>query len=121
MSNLPLLDKNGTPIELGQSVRIKFCDGPYGQTQTVEGVIESIDRYQGCKLKLTSPATWRGRDHSDYRKPGDLLYVPMPHTLRDGKLVCDEVHNDFEHGHHAWVEVLAPVAAPASPAKPRAR
>ena len=104
------IDKNGDPVECGCSVRIKFCDGPYGQTQTVEGVIEKIDQYSGAYVRLATAAVDRTRDGLRHLKPGDGMYVPLPYTYRfsDGKYICSKSHNDYEHGHEAWVEVLGP-------------
>lgn len=101
-----ILDKNRRAITAGSSVRVKFCDGPYGQTQTIEGTVQQIDQYNGATLVLAKPAIWRGKDHLEHRKVGDLFYVPLPVVWNGSSYVCDKEYKDFDHGHHSWAEVL---------------
>lgn len=101
-----IVDKNRKPLAAGQLVRVRFCDGPYGQTQTVEGTVAEIDQHGGAYLVLTTPAVQRGRTHNEYRKPGDRFHVCLPGKWEGDAYVCDMTHNDVEHGHHAWVEII---------------
>lgn len=101
-----ILDKNRLAITAGSLVRVKFCDSPYGQTQTIEGTVQQIDQYNGATLVLAKPAIWRCKDRLEHRKVGDLFYVPLPVAWNGSAYVCDKEHLDFDHGHHAWAEVL---------------
>jgi hypothetical protein len=103
---MKMLDKNLTPIEIGSQVKICHCIGPYGQTQIVEGEVHEIDIYHGITLKLTSPATWYGKNCRERRDVGALFYVAIKGEVHEGALVCSHEHHDFEHGHKTWVEVV---------------
>lgn len=102
-----LVDRHRVPLVIGQRVRVQFCCGSYGQTQTVEGIIRQLYEHHGATLELTSPAVWRGRKYSEHRKIGAEYYVCLPGSWVDDTYICHKVHHDFEHGHEAWVEIVS--------------
>lgn len=105
-----ILDRHLKKIEVGMSLRVCHCTGRYGQVTTDEGVVQEIDRYFGVYLELLKPTQWKSKDGIKHLKIGDRLYIPLPGKwdLQTSAYVCDRVHHDFEHGHHAWAEVISP-------------
>lgn len=103
------VDRNGDAISIGASVQVNHCIGPYGQMQIDEGVVvEFDDRYRGVTLKLTKPARYLVRNSVHYLKPGALRYYALPiENVFERPLKCVRVHNDVEHAHTAWVQVVS--------------
>ena len=104
-----LNDRHGRQLELGQHVIVQQCIGAYGQTQRVKGVLRQLDpTYQGAVLELTEPATRHLRDHNEHVPAGKLFRVSLPgrFSAADDSWTCYKVHDDFEHGHEAWVEIV---------------
>lgn len=105
-TNYIVTDRHGKiEILAGQRLRIKHCIGRYGQTATHEGVAEQIDEWRGVRLRLDD---------------GKIEYIPLPTDLvqshdkdifkkwPDGRTLLQgyRKHEDFEHGHEKWVEVI---------------
>jgi len=105
-----MLDKNLTPIMPLARVRIKHCNGPYGQTETLTGTIsaEGVDQYGGAYVILDAPKAVQGRDRMYYYKEGDRCYVPLPHqySFKHKDRIALTTNNDYEHAHTAYVEVI---------------
>lgn len=108
MSEKRITDRHGVEIVVGMKLRICHCTGRYGQCTTDEGVLEEIDKYKGAFIKLLKPTRWNSRDGVKHLKVGDRYYIPLPGKwdFAANAYVCDNVHQDFEHGHHAWAEVF---------------
>ena len=108
MSEKQILDRHGIQLVVGMKLRICHCTGPYGKVTTDEGVIQEIDCYLGARLELLKPTRWESRDGVKHLNVGDQLYISLPGRwdLAANAYVCDKVHHDFEHGHHAWAEVF---------------
>jgi hypothetical protein len=73
-------DRAGKPLKLGQRVRVKHCVGRYGQTRIDEGVITAVGP-GGVTLDQTKWVTVNPRGY--YK------------------------HQDFEHGHEIWTEIVS--------------
>jgi hypothetical protein len=105
-----MLDRNFKPLVRGQNVRIRYCDGPYGHTRTVEGILEEMNQYGGVTIKLTSPgfSDDRGRFGMVAVKTGDSHYVANA-FFWDSERKCRVgygKHDDFEHGHEYFCEII---------------
>jgi len=98
--NSPVFDRNGKPICLGDRIRVKRCIGRYGQTVTEEGVVVEQSPREDQKTQ-TSFGQLAYRD-----KNGSLQYAAVEFDRATKRGVCYHKHNDFEHGHERWVEVL---------------
>jgi predicted kinase len=70
-------DRYGKVVKVGDAIRIKVLTGRYGQTQMYEGVVTKLEK---------------GQVELDGGKP--LTYT------------ADYKHNDYEHGHHIYVEKI---------------
>lgn len=79
----PVVDRNGVRICVGDTLRVKHCVGPYGQTRTSEMTV--------------TEAHWQYCQHGVAATRFDF----QTNTLR-----CASVHNDFEHGHETWAEII---------------
>ena len=109
MREKTLFDINWQPIEVGQKIEVKICIGRYGQTETVTGIIKKIDEYQGFVIALSHDH--QSLDHQRfvrYHKPGDDYYVPGPFEFDHERNAYHgyKNHNDFEHGHEAYVKIV---------------
>jgi hypothetical protein len=80
-----MLDRNGRQLHVGDRIRAQVCVGPYGQTAIVETTVTNAHEPYGQISANTRTIGFH---------------------YRDGKLVGQHVHNDFEHGHETWVEIL---------------
>jgi len=81
----PMVDRNGRQLYVGDRIRAQVCVGRYGQTAIVETTVSTA--------------------HETYGQISANLRTIAFH-LRDGKLVGYREHDDVEHGHETWVEVL---------------
>lgn len=107
MNNVSIVDRKGSPVQEGLRVRVQHCIGRYGQVQIVEGVVKTLTEGLGAILVLEKAARQRRNDHFVTLEPGRQLYVCLPGRLEGkSRYVCDFKHEDFEHGHEAWVEVI---------------
>jgi len=93
-------------LEPGQTIRVHQCAGRYGQMQQLEGIIESLEEPAGVRLRLTKSFVQTFRTGSTLRNPGDSFSLTLPGQLDGEDFVCDYHFVDFEHGHHAYVEIL---------------
>jgi hypothetical protein len=73
-------DRHGTPLAIGQRVRVQVCVGPYGRTAIREGVIKKFSPYSGMTLDT-----------------GYTTIVPKGY----------QKFEDFEHGHEKWTEIVS--------------
>jgi hypothetical protein len=90
-------DRTGQQISVGQIVRIQHCIGRYGQTEIVEGQIESISPYGGVTLRQAI------RDGVSL----GTIYVTVTRTGH-------EKFDDFEHGHEKWTQIIRDPTVPRS-------
>lgn len=96
--HLPVFDRHGNPICIGDSIRVKRCVGRYGETITEEGIVV--------------PQTDDNPEHADYgnfryrNNKGKIECAGVRFDYQTQQAVCYTKHNDFEHGHERWVEVL---------------
>lgn len=79
----PLLDRHGKQIHVGDRIRYQYCSGRYGQTAIGECLVE--------------------QSHYPYGQIGHATFYLTPdRTAMEGR----HVHEDFEHGHEKWVEII---------------
>jgi len=86
----PIFDCKGERICVGDTVRAEGLVGSHGQTRTFEMVIPS-GHWDQCSI--SSPDDSR-------------LHINTEYDRKSNRLVCNHVHDDFEHGHHTWAEVI---------------
>jgi hypothetical protein len=111
-SRYECVDRNGTRLEKGQTVRVQHCVGRYGQTRTVTGTLDGdVDLYGGMQIVL-GPET---RAFSDYTKfgtknykAGEPYYVASVFSFdhATNRRVGYSKFDDYEHGHESWVEIV---------------
>lgn len=82
-SRLPCFDRHGRQIFVGDRLRIQYCTGRYGQTAVVTMTVET-EHWPYCSIG-------KGRQSLDAKRNALVGYYK---------------HNDFEHGHEAWIEVI---------------
>lgn len=85
--HFPIYDRNGVRVCLGDTIRAQVCVGPYGQTRVIEGIVDQA-HWQYCSFCIN----------------GKSVSTTIDFEL--DRLVCHRVHNDFEHGHETWAEVI---------------
>lgn len=83
----PVFDRHGTRIHVGDTLRAKVCTGPYGQTKIVTAVVTDA-HWQYCQMNV----------------PGNLIGTAFDFKAR--VLRCYHKHEDYEHGHETWAEVV---------------
>jgi hypothetical protein len=95
-------DRNGITLALGQHIRIQVCVGRYGQTAIRQGYIVKLSPQWGGVNIRTDFAFDEdcGRFGVETRAAGSSVYVTVP---QEGY----QRHDDFEHGHEKWSEVIA--------------
>lgn len=71
-------DRYGNEVRIGDAIRIKVLTGRYGQTKIYEGVVTNFGLF--------------GKVELDGQR--ELTYT------------ANYIHNDYEHGHHIWVEKI---------------
>ncbi|MBG6083069.1 hypothetical protein [Rubrivivax gelatinosus] len=109
MPQFSIIDRHNKPLQVGLSIRIVHCVGRYGRVQCDEGVIEEIDRtYRGLTLRLANDSYRHTRDGRIPVKSGEQVYYSLPGQFNADSTVfrCFKVHEDIEHGHEAWVEII---------------
>jgi len=79
----PMLDRHGHQIHVGDRLRYQHCTGRYGQTSISETVV-------------TQPHYPYGSIDSAH------FHLDFDHLVLRGF----HHHDDFEHGHTTWVEIL---------------
>lgn len=99
-------DQHGKPITVGDTITVKYCCGKYGQTRTVTGTLEEIDKWGGMRLTL-SPETVPFTDDKGRlgckRYNGDAHYVAFSWERNGDTARGYHEHRDFEHGHTCTV------------------
>jgi hypothetical protein len=85
LHGVPMVDRYGTRLHVGDTIRYQHCTGPYGQTRIGTTVVTE-SRY-------------------DYPMIG---HAGFEHDSKTGTLRGYRKHEDFEHGHEKWVEVVQP-------------
>ena len=82
----PMVDRFGCQLHVGDRIRAQVCVGRYGQTSIVETIVPNAHEPYG----LISAGVRTIGFH-----------------YRDGKLIGQHVHNDYDHGHETWVEIVS--------------
>lgn len=107
-----LTDRHGTELEPGQDIRVQECVGRYGQTRVVEGTIEKLYAPSSVTIRLSESCTpfndevrGNGINYLQQRKAGEIYTVSVPPNGY-------HKHDDFEHGHEVWIEVVNPAPEP---------
>lgn len=81
----PMVDRNDRRIQVGDRIRYQHCTGSYGQTAVSEAVVTE--------------------SHYPYGQIGSAaFYLDFGASVLRGY----HRHDDWEHGHETWVEVLTP-------------
>jgi len=96
---VPVLDKNLGIILIGDRVRVKRCVGRYGQTVVEEGTV--IEQY-GNNPRHCLYGQFQYRKDNGEIQTADIDYHYDKHAG-----VCFRRHEDFEHGHERWAEVIS--------------
>lgn len=73
-------DRYGKDVKIGDAIHIRVLAGRYGQTKDYEGIVTGFDKFGNVEL--------------DGQR--SVLYT------------ADYTNNDYEHGHHIWVEKINP-------------
>ena len=99
-------DRHGKELTMGDTVRVQHCTGRYGQTDTVTGVLKDISIYGSVDLE--PPRILYVSQPPGYAKRFSCLY---PGFTPDDSLGKDALrgyseHNDFEHGHTKFIEIV---------------
>jgi DNA repair protein RadC len=71
-------DRYGNDVKIGDAIHIRVLTGRYGQTKDYEGIVTNFDKFGNVELD--------GQRSVNY--------------------TADYKHNDYEHGHHIWVEKI---------------
>ena len=109
MTQIRIVDRHRKPLEIGQKLRVQHCVGRYGQVRIDEGVIDQIDTtFRGVTIKLTQPGYRYFRDRREPVAAGQPLYLALSgeFDIARGQFHCYRKHDDFEHGHEAWAEIV---------------
>ena len=85
-SRLPLLDRNGRQLRVGDRLRAQICCGRYGRTKLVEVTVDESFYYLPL---IGGPGT-----------TVDFHLVPGP------ALQAYRKFDDVEHAHESWAEVI---------------
>ena len=109
MEMKPFVDAEMRPLTVGQRVEIRHCVGRYGETRTIQGVIQAFNALGGVTVSLESEHfTDYGRHGSTRYRRGDSFYVcnafewsPVLEAWHGHR-----VHDDFEHGHTAYCRII---------------
>lgn len=80
----PMVDRHGTPIRVGDTIRYQYCSGRYGQTKVGQPITVTDAHYDYCQIGGAG-------FHYDFK--ANVLRGYHQHT-------------DFEHGHETWVEIV---------------
>jgi predicted ABC-type ATPase len=71
-------DRNGKDVKIGDAIHIRVLTGRYGETKDYEGIVTDFDQFGNVELDGERSVRYQ----ADYK------------------------HNDYEHGHHVWVEKI---------------
>jgi hypothetical protein len=71
-------DRYGNEVKIGDAIHIRVLTGKYGQTKDYEGIVTNFDKFGNVELD----------------------------GQRSVRYTADYKHNDYEHGHHIWVEKI---------------
>lgn len=98
-------DRNGRELKVGDRVRIQVCTGRYGQTAIRQGAIVAFSPYRAITIKTDEAYSEDcGRFGVHRREAGSHVSV---NAEFDGY----RKHDDFEHGHEVWTELIEPPPA----------
>src|SRR4051812_29006160 len=89
---LPVFDRRGRRIRVGDKLRAQVCVGKYGQTRVIECVVTEAHWAHG-QMTASAPGG-----------PPRVVSAEPAHT--PPRLVCYNRHIDIEHGHETWAEVV---------------
>lgn len=76
--NIVKKDRYGNDVKVGDAIHIRVLVGKYGETKDYEGIVTGFDKYGNVELDGQRKVSY----NADYK------------------------HNDYEHGHHIWVEKI---------------
>ena len=107
---IPYLDKNKKPLTVGQTVRVQYCCGSYGQTNIVSGEIVNWHEY-GINISLSpnNPTFTDGNKFCRGYSAGQLFCVPLSCFSYnfDLKAAFGFSHfESFDHDHDSWCEIV---------------
>jgi hypothetical protein len=97
---LPVVDRHDKPIHLGDKLRIQHCVGRYGQTMITEFVATEA-HLPYTQLNFPCKPYWHSNNQQLSSGVVGFDYDAVRKVLRG-----HHVHNDFEHGHETWIEVV---------------
>lgn len=100
-------DRNGTPLEVGQTINLQQAVGSHGQTRIVSGeVSELYDNPPGVTIRLDQDLNvQRSNGHTTFSaclKAGGLLYAELP---KNGLEAVERLYDGVRY--ETWVEVTA--------------
>lgn len=98
---LPVFDRYGAKVCVGDRVKVRRCVGRYGECVEELGTV--VDQ-----SGLHGPSNVALYGQFDYRTDkGKIEYASIGYQHATEQAVCYSRHDDFEHGHEKWVEVIA--------------
>lgn len=78
----PVVDRHGVRVHVGDTLRVRHCVGPYGQTAETLHTVQNAHWLYGSDGPVTARYDYDAR------------------VMR-----CAYVHTDPEHSHEVWAEV----------------
>jgi len=88
----PIVDRHDKRIHVGDRMRAQVCVGPYGQTAIVEFTVT-----EKC---------WTYCQHTAVDRSGKPQCVSAEYDPKAKVLRCYHRHQDVEHGHETWAEII---------------
>lgn len=105
------LDCQRKVMAVGQTLCVHVCAGAYGQMKRIEGVIEAFEPFDGVRLRLRKAFCQNSRGAMVLRDKGSQISITLPGQFDGEDFVCDFHFVDFEHGYHAFAEIIDGEAA----------
>lgn len=96
----PILDRQGVPLHVGDTLRAQCCVGRYGEVRTVEHSLTPADAHWPLCFLDTRQLT----RNAEGRQVSCLITTRWDAAA--GVLRCQDTHHDVEHGHQTWAEIL---------------
>jgi hypothetical protein len=106
-TSIVVKDKNGIEVNPGDFVEVKHCIGRYGRTDKVRGTFAKATVH-GVYLTFDKSYTPFSKLGGDTHPAGAEVLFTI--SQRDG--VYYSKHNDFEHGHEEYMELVKNSSTP---------
>ncbi len=97
---MPVVDRYGVPVRIGDRIHVRRCIGKYGQCKEEFGVVLEQDPHLG---KNNVALYGQFKYQSD---EGKVEFAQIEHCFKTERAICYRVHDDIDHYHKKWVKVL---------------